>query len=87
MDINLNTSRVSPGRMALGENKVREMPRATETQIFSGAAALEQAIQNTPDARPEKVARAKELIASPNYPPTETIVRLSNLLAVHLEKK
>ncbi|HEY1171413.1 MAG TPA: hypothetical protein VGH19_08605 [Verrucomicrobiae bacterium] len=39
----------------------------------------------TPDVRADVIARAKKLVADPAYPPTETIRKIANLLAVNLE--
>jgi hypothetical protein len=45
---------------------------------------LQQALQNLPDARPEAVARARKLIADPDYPSQQTEEILARHLAVQL---
>jgi len=51
---------------------------------FASSNALESAVQNLPPSRPDAVARARELIADPNYPPADTLRQISSLLAEHL---
>ncbi len=43
--------------------------------------ALQQAFENTPASRPDVVARARQLIADPDYPGAEVTGRVSQLLA------
>lgn len=43
--------------------------------------AVQQALENTPASRPDVVARARDLIADPNYPGSEVTSRVSQLLA------
>ncbi len=49
---------------------------------FGGSDALNEALSQIPDSRPEVVENAKSLIADVNYPPPETIRKLSQLLAI-----
>lgn len=58
---------------------------AANSAIFDGAAALETGLKETPAVRPEVVARARELISDPSYPPQEMVRKISLLLAMHLE--
>lgn len=65
-----------------------ETPRAAKpasTVSFEGAAGLDRALQSTPNQRAEEVSRAQSLKSDNAYPPPETIRKLSNLLAMHLE--
>ncbi|MBL9137224.1 MAG: hypothetical protein JNK85_15230 [Verrucomicrobiales bacterium] len=64
--------------------EARRTKEPTEQVNFAQSAAVEQALQKTPEIRTEAVDRAKALVGSINYPPPETIRRLSNLLAMHL---
>jgi hypothetical protein len=48
---------------------------------FRATAALEEALADTPDVRPDQVNRARELFASVQYPPAELIRGVSRLLA------
>jgi hypothetical protein len=57
---------------------------ATDSASFPGASALDQALAAVPNSRPEVVARAKALVADPNYPSGETLKQLSSFLAAKL---
>ncbi|MGA2657165.1 MAG: hypothetical protein ABSH34_06560 [Verrucomicrobiota bacterium] len=45
---------------------------------------LNRALQQTPLARPEEVARATGLVRDASYPPMAVIDNISGLLALHL---
>ncbi len=45
---------------------------------------LNRALQQTPLARPDEVARATGLVQDVSYPPMEVIHNISGLLALHL---
>ncbi len=49
-------------------------------------AELEQALENLPDVRAEAVQRGKALVNDANYPPPETIRKISHLLALKLQE-
>ena len=51
---------------------------------FKNAELLHQLLQETPDIRPEAVARGKALLADQSYPPKETLQRIAELLANNL---
>ena len=42
--------------------------------------AVREALANTPELRPEVVARGHHLAVDPNYPPRELIARLAKLM-------
>ena len=46
--------------------------------------ALTHALHETPASRAEIVRRATELVGEPNYPPPETIRKISHLLAIQM---
>jgi hypothetical protein len=63
-------------------------PEPTETQLtaqaqdnFNPAQSQQmlEALQNQPEIRPEVLARAKQLAADPNYPPSDVIANVANL--------
>jgi hypothetical protein len=59
--------------------------KAPESRVeFSQAAALEKALANTPEVRPERVDQARRLVGDPEYPPRETLQRIATLLAIKL---
>lgn len=57
----------------------------TDDQDFSQTDALRGAMDNLPRSRPDKIQRAKELIGDVNYPPAQTIRKISDLLAVKMQ--
>jgi len=65
----------------------RSAPSSKE--LWDGAAfadwpALQQTLQDLPDSRPEAVARARQLIADPDYPSPHTQQILAEQLAIQL---
>jgi hypothetical protein len=46
----------------------------------SNTQALREALNNTPEIRPEVVAKGKALAVDPNYPPREIIENLAKLM-------
>jgi hypothetical protein len=46
--------------------------------------SLDSELQQTPDARAEKVATATALVADSTYPPLVLIRKISSLLAIHI---
>jgi len=51
---------------------------------LDSANALNAALQQTPDVRPDKLAQAQNLINDPKFPPDEIIRAISRLLASHI---
>lgn len=64
------------------QTSVGESPSSAQTDALSldSSAALRSGLDAVPVSRSEKVAAAKALIVSPNYPPAEIIRRISELL-------
>ena len=58
---------------------------ATDDVSLTGSAALEKSLHDTPDSRPEAVQKARQLINDVQYPPQETIKKISHLLAIKLK--
>jgi hypothetical protein len=84
MEINTN---ISAGGIN-GPIPPRQPAKAKEAAdgvSFGNSAALDGALQNVPGSRPEEVDRARNLIGDVNYPPQETIKKISTLLAIHLD--
>ena len=83
IDANMNTSAVNglppPARAATGAKPV------AESDSFAGSTALETALKNTSDTRPEAVARGLNLINSGNYPSADAVKKLSGFLASQLQ--
>jgi hypothetical protein len=53
--------------------------------MFNRSEALDRAFSQVPEVRPEKVARARDLIGQVTYPPRETIAKISELLALTIK--
>lgn len=59
----------------------RDFSQPADEIAFRGSESIEKALEEAPASRPEKVARARELIADGDYPPRETIRKIAFLLA------
>lgn len=58
------------------------VPAKTGDQAeFTASEALNRALNNSPSARSEEIARTQTLAHTVQYPPTELIQRISRLLA------
>jgi hypothetical protein len=53
---------------------------------FERPQALERALRESPQVRPEKVAHARSLVADVKYPPEAVLNSISNLLALHIAR-
>jgi hypothetical protein len=80
MDIDSNYNAARAG----GASPARRSGRATKVlsdgSLLSQYPALQQTLNDLPASRPEAVARARKLIADPDYPPDY----LEHILAQHL---
>lgn len=65
--------------------KRQPAPVVEDTTSFNRVEALEHSLQSTPVARPEAVARARELLSDVKYPPVQTINGIAALLALNLD--
>jgi hypothetical protein len=81
---NQRTSSLNPA--AVAKARVRRPEPASDQVSLAGSAAVNRALENTPDKRVELVQRARNLVGDPTYPPRETIHRLSELLALRLPR-
>ncbi len=54
---------------------------SSATDSFDTTAAFQSAQNQTPAARPEKIARASELLADGNYPSAKVLNQLAGFLA------
>jgi hypothetical protein len=62
----------------------RPSRRLTDEELFARLPELHQTVQHLPAARPDAVARARKLVADPDYPSSAKLRALSRQLAVHL---
>ncbi len=69
---------------ALSTAKQASTPKAEadsgERLSSSSSQALREALNNSPEIRPEVVAKGKALAADPNYPPLQIIEGLAKLM-------
>ena len=84
MEINTNLSAGGVNSPILPQRSVALKPAWDETS-FGSSVALERALKNLPESRSARVERARSLIGTVNYPPQETIRKISHLLAIKLE--
>ena len=86
MEVNLKTNVDAIVRAAVSAPRpavTQDVDQAVSSS-FEGAQGLSEALLRTPESRPDLVARAREMVASPNYPPPEMIRNLANLLAANM---
>jgi hypothetical protein len=62
----------------------RDASSVRDDVALENSRALTQALQLTPATRADVVRRATELVGEPNYPPPETIRKISHLLAIQM---
>ena len=83
IDANLNSGAVN-GLMPATRSATGAKP-AAESDSFASSTALETALKNTADTRPEAVARGLDLIKNGNYPSADAVKKLSGFLASQLQ--
>jgi hypothetical protein len=86
MEISFNTSRIPNPAAKQPVARPSESSPAPAEASLSNVEALNQSLKDIPLVRPEKVEQARNLVADVKYPPTEVLDRISNLLALHLNK-
>lgn len=62
-------------------------PQAGDSTSFQGTDAVNGALQQIPDVRPEAVNQARALINDAQYPPLSAIHTISQLLAGNLNNE
>ncbi len=84
MEINPNSNTGSVNRVAHPAPQARPVRGTGDQAVFNRSEALDRSFAEMPEVRPEKVARARELIGQVTYPPRETIAKISDLLALDI---
>jgi len=84
MEIQFHVNVGSVGRTPPNKTVSREARSAQDEVALENARALQRALEETPQSRSEVVNRAAQLVGDVNYPPPETIQKISNLLALGL---
>ncbi len=86
MEISFNTSKI-PNPAAQQSVARPDASSAPQTDAsFTHSQALSDSLKEIPLVRPEKVERARKLLADVKYPPTDVLDRISNLLALNIKK-
>ena len=81
MQVNLNIRPVISVKSDARPVPPRSEAKAVDHATFDKTAALERALRDEPEARPEAVARGEAMSSSAQYPPMEGIRGISRLLA------
>ena len=82
--------RIKSSSESLGANGIRSWTSACVRRVKQDSPSLavseklNQAFEQTPTIRPEKVARTKALLADDGYPSEPTLGKVADLLAKHL---
>jgi hypothetical protein len=93
MDINLNLNRIpDPGSNSQPVAKpapaaAAAAPAGQDGVSLHNASALEQALNNVPDVRPEKVEQARQLVADTDYPSDKVMGGIAQLLSQHIQNQ
>ena len=87
MEINSNTNMDSIGRTNGFRPRGKNIPSVKEPVSLKSTQALNQTMSKLPEVRTAEVQRAQRLIrGSVPYPPAETITKISQLLALKLDR-
>jgi hypothetical protein len=81
MQINFNPDHPSVARVNGPMTKPAPASADSAPISFDQSEALNQALAQTPDTRSEVVTRARNLVASDQYPPDFVLHRIARLLA------
>jgi hypothetical protein len=86
MEVNTNLGSVGSSSPVTKNNSVSK-PRASAPNETDSASltSLDDAMQSSPASRPDAVQRARDLIANPNYPSSQVMSQVSDLLAGKLQ--
>ena len=86
MEINFHLGNLGAIRppQAVARPTGQEPSSVRDDVALENSRALTQALQQTPATRADVVRRATELIGEPNYPPPETLRKISHLLAIQM---
>lgn len=85
MEVNNNNNIDAAQWVRVNQTKPRPPQAESDSTSFQRVEALDQAMQTTPDVRPQAVERAKKLISDVRYPGDETIRGIASLLALKLD--
>ena len=83
MQVNLNTRTDVRVQGDAAPPVRRSETKSADHATFNQTAAVEKALRDQPESRPEAVARGDAAIGSPQYPPLAGIRGISRLLAAN----
>ncbi len=87
MEIKLNTNIDSVTRANNFTAQGRDVRPVREQVSFESSNALNQAINDLPDVRADKIANIQNrVLGSVPYPPEETVAKIAHLLAMKLDQ-
>jgi len=86
MEVNPNIRVAAASELATPPLAKAAAPAQADQTAFAGSNSLNQALQQLPDARPEKVDQATDAANSPEYPPEATIDAIARLLGAEISK-
>jgi hypothetical protein len=87
IDANLNVGGLSNLPPATTRSSAPAEKSVPADVSFANSSALIEALRNTPDVRPEAVARGQQAVSGDGYPPSSTIKTLSSFLAHKLSSQ
>jgi hypothetical protein len=83
----IEANRESPSAASIqGSRAARKTPTQPKQLDLAKTDALDAALKATPDVRAEQVAKAKELIQSPDYPSAKVVDQLAGVLAKNISR-
>jgi len=85
MQINPNSQVRPVFRMVAHPPAVQKVGAETGPVEFSQVTALNEALQQAPNARAEQINRARKLVGEVDYPPRETMRSIAQLLAIGID--
>ncbi len=85
MQIEPNTSASAVSRMTTAPLVVPKPVPAADSAAFDRTAALNQALKDAAEARPEKVQMAQQLLGHVSWPPSQALQQIATLMAMHLD--
>jgi hypothetical protein len=85
MEIEFNTSRIPQAESGSTITRRDTTSAATDAVSFSTSDSLKSKLNDLSTARPEQVAKAKELVADGKYPPDDILDRVAVLLAINVK--
>lgn len=89
MEIEFNAGRITDAGVNQSTSSARRQaipPAEDTTMSFERTQALEQALKEAPQVRPDAVVRASALVADADYPSEELLNQMAGLLAKNINR-